>query len=393
MKSARGENGIGKRVFLGLKDCFVKRKRLKSGNNYLRLKEKNKVLLAEDIREKRHVLRAYPPFIGLGTDSRCNLRCIMCVQRLEDRKTLMDAPTIEEKYFIKFAEEVFPTAETLQLNTAGEPLMSRNFDLELEMAAKFQVQLDVITNGLLLNSKKGQLQQLCNNAKAIQFSFDSPVLDTYESIRVGSDFKKVVENMRLLQKYRAELPAVNRPFFGINMVVMKRNLSELQEMVRFAKDIGVDHLGFASIHIHSEAMEEESLVPVKQEVNRSLLAAKALADSLGVKITIPPLDSFLPEVAVGQVGNSIPSRTPEVEPEINRCPFLWNRTYLDNEANVFVCCEPSHPVAGSIQDQDFKAIWNGEIYEKMRRTFTGGPPDKYCERCARVGYLSKINPF
>jgi hypothetical protein len=64
--------------------------------------------------------------------------------------------------------------------------------------------------------------------------------------------------------------------------------------------------------------------------------------------------------------------------------------YIDAAANIFVCCEPSHPVAGNIKNNDFQDIWNGTIYQTMRRTFTGGPMHKLCDKCSNGGYLSGL---
>jgi MoaA/NifB/PqqE/SkfB family radical SAM enzyme len=309
-----------------------------------------------------------------------------------DRKTHVNTYTVEEGDLVKFAEQVFPTAEILQLNTAGEPLMSRHFDLELELAERYYVKLDVITNGVLLNSKKGRLQRLCRAAKAIQFSFDSPVKRTYESIRVGAEFDQVVENMRLFQRYRNELPLRDRPFFGMTMVLMKRNLGELLDLVRFAKDIGVDHLGVARVHTHRKEMEGESLENCKQEVNHTLLAAQSLATHLGISITIPPLFDGVSEVDFKE-SDQRRGRNPISNKELKRCLFLWKRVYLTEEANILVCCEPSHRIAGSLRENCFKDIWNGEIYLRMRRTFTGGPPYGPCYECAKNGYFAGLSPF
>ncbi len=93
--------------------------------------------------------------------------------------------------------------------------MSKHIELEMELAEKYGLKLDVITNGTLLNIKKGRLQKLARNAKAVQFSFDSPIKKTYESIRLGlgADFDQVVENMCLFQKYPNELDIEDRPSF------------------------------------------------------------------------------------------------------------------------------------------------------------------------------------
>lgn len=155
------------------------------------IKENNYTTLQEDIKEMRPMLRAYPPFVGLGTDALCNLQCVMCIQRLFDNKDLASLTPIEDKYLIKFAEQVFPTAKILQLNTAGEPLMSMTLDLELELAERYGVKVEVITNGTLLNSKEGSFEKLTRNVSSILFSFDSPVKETYESIRRGAVFRRL----------------------------------------------------------------------------------------------------------------------------------------------------------------------------------------------------------
>lgn len=356
-----------------------------------KLKEKNKQLLEQDINEKRYLLRAYPPFVGLATDARCHLRCIMCIQRRGDYKELFNSPTIEEKYLIKFAEQVFPTAEILQLNTAGEPLMSRHFDLELELSEKYQVKLDVITNGTLLNSKKERLQEICRNAKSISFSFDSPIKETYESIRINADFDQVVENMRLYHKYRNQLTLKERPSFCITMVLMKRNLDELLHMVRFAKDIGADHLSVSRMIVHTKEMEDESLDIYKQKVNHLLSEAKELAKNINLSISIPPLYEINSEPEVKE-RNVDTLQNQNTEKSLKSCPFLWERVYIDAGANILVCCEPSHPIAGSIKNNDFQDIWNNLIYQKMRRTFTGGPPYEPCFKCnfhKEHGYIFK----
>lgn len=353
-----------------------------------KLKEQNKLLLEQDINENRYILRAYPPFVGLGTDTRCNLRCIMCIQRLHDKESL-NRPTIEEKYLIKFAEQVFPTAEILQLNTAGEPLMSRHFDLELELSERYQVKLDVITNGTLLNTKKGRLEKICRIAKSISFSFDSPIKKTYEPIRIGAEFDQVVENMRLFHKYRTQLTLNELPSFCIVMVLMKRNLDELLHMVRFAKDIGADHLSVSHMFVHTKDMEDESLDSCKQKVNHLLSEAKELAKNLKLSISIPPLYDINPETeSRGRNVNNFQNQNSEKP--LKHCFFLWERVYIDSRANILVCCEPSHPTAGSLKDKDFQEIWNGNIYQAMRRTFTGRFPYKLCYECATSGYLTTM---
>jgi len=342
-------------------------------------KEKNAAELQKDIAGRHIVLNSYPPFVGLATDCRCNLKCVMCIQRLHDLKNLNDQeanPPIEEKYLIKFADQVFPTAKLVQLNTAGEPLMSARLDLELELAEKYRVKVELITNGILLNAVKGRFERIVRNASSIQFSFDSPFKDTYESIRKGSNFSMVIENMRLLHGLRAKLPVNRRPFVTIGMILLKRNVHEIQQMIRLAKELEIDHLNLANLIVHTKEMKSEVVDYRSKEVTDALDNAVKLAEALNVHMSVPPY-----AYKVSPSTSNPPKKT------FHLCPFLWERVYIDAQANIFTCCEPTHPIAGSLKDSDFGQIWNNATYQAMRSTFLNGPAHPVCENCISSGYF------
>jgi MoaA/NifB/PqqE/SkfB family radical SAM enzyme len=253
------------------------------------LKERNKQLLREDIEAKRCIVKAYPYFIGLATDLRCNLNCIMCNRARHDPSVLENMYTVDEKLFIKFADEVFPTAELLQLNIAGEPLTSRNIDLELEYAAKYDVKLEIVTNGVFLDSQYRGIDTLLRQARNVVFSFDSPFKEMYESIRRGADYNRVINNMIFFQKYRNSLPLDQKPSFAIAMVLMKRNLNEVLPMIEFAKKVCADHLSISHMVAYSEEMKKESVHDMKEEVNTVLTKAVAKAHEMQLPLSIPPL--------------------------------------------------------------------------------------------------------
>lgn len=355
---------------------------------YQSVKEENVCLLHADIAGRSSVLRARPTMVCLSTDLRCNLRCPMCIRRLYEHDEHGKQLVIEEKYLIKFAEQVFPTAKILQLNIAGEPLMSAQLGLELELAEEYGLKLDVVTNGTLLGADKERLNKILWNSAFISVSLDSPVRRTYESIRVGADFQQVMDNMRLVQECRRLMPGDRRPLFNINMVLMKRNLGEVQQMIRLAKDLGADCVRITDLLVHDDSMKAESLAGNKREVLHVLSEAVKLARRLKVSVSTPP------SCGLGYVGGregdtygASWTAVSAVHPDW--CFFLWTRVYIDGNANIAPCCAPLHAVAGSIKTDDFDDIWNNEAYQAMRRTFLGGPSHEICSACASTpsGYF------
>ncbi len=354
------------------------------------LKKRNKQLVKEDMRARRCITRGYPYMVSLATDMRCNLNCIMCFRHVYAPHQIENAHTLDENLFIKFADEVFPTAEVLQLNTIGEPLLSRNIDLELEYAAKYDVKLEVATNGMLFDSHYRNIEILLRQAKTISFSFDSPFRETCESIRLGSNYARVIENMNFFQAYRNTLPPDEKPGFSIIMVLMKRNLNEILPMIEFAKKIGADQLSIIHTIIYTEEMKKESVLDIKEAVNAVLTKAAAKAQEIQLPLSLPiyAIEKEERKDFIDSPQDQVPIE--QIEKSKKLCFFLWERAYLDLEANIIACCSENHPIMGNIKTNSFAEIWNGEKYQQMRQTFSEGKPYALCYDCSKTGYLSHL---
>ena len=357
-------------------------------DKFLELKKRNRALCKSDMELKNEVVSALPCMVLLATDSICNLKCIMCFQRRYDElRNQFQATPLDEQTFIKFAEQVFPAAEALQLNIAGEPLLSRTIDLEIEYADKFAVKLDIITNGCFLDADYKNIDKLLSNAQTISFSFDSPIKNTYESIRIGADFKRVVENMFFFKKYRESINSQERPGFHITMILLKRNLDEVLPMIDFCKALGVDHLNIASLVASNEGIKAE-MIDDKVKANNVFLAARKRAAEKKLAISMPPFYPINADLHEGDP-KGVGTKSASSEEELKFCCFLWERAWIDMNGNIIACCSGANPIMGNIRDNNFKEIWNGEKYRKLRRTFIGKEGDPGCYACAKEGYLSK----
>ncbi len=346
---------------------------------YIKLKRFNACLVEQDIQERRSIALGLPVSVGLLTGEACNLRCIMCIQRQNERiRGNAPVPVLDEKILLRFAQQVFPTAQHLTLNTGGEPMLSPTIDLELQLAEEYGVKLEIITNGTLLNKRPGRIKRIARNAYIVSFSFDSPVKKTYSSIRVGACFDEVVRNMRFFAAERKKLPRSQWPQFVITMVVMRRNMHEVPKMVEFAHAIGADTVHLPLLDVYTDDLKEESIEGMDEEITRIFATARMLGRQYKINVNFP-LRYDRQHHAQGQpiCYNSF-------------CGFLWKRAYIDNLGKIVTCWAPTHPVAGDITKDDFQTIWNNRYYRERREAFCGGKRHPECSVCFEQGYLSTL---
>ena len=172
------------------------------------------------------------------------------------------------------------------LTVAGEPFLTPKIARFVELAENSQSALQLNTNATLIKDSD-LVRRILRQASVLKISMDG-LGDVYESIRVGASFETVRENVALLVRLRSELPRDQRPRLAICMVLMRRNLHQLTEMVDFAHDIGVDRLEVAHLTAFNDEMDAESCRNAPEETDAALSDARAHADRLGFRTHLPP---------------------------------------------------------------------------------------------------------
>ena len=390
---------------------------------------------ANAVRARRHRLfrdervASLPVTVNLAGSSACNLHCVMC-SRSAPGQSQEKAVPLDPSRLRDFADQVLPTALHLRLNTSGEPLLSPTLDMELELARRHAVRVLLITNGAVDRPGLwGSLVPLCGQ---IDVSLDSPVRETYETIRSGAAWARTIGNLMEIRRIAEELPPARRPRLHLGMLLMRSTVDQLPAMVLLCRRLGFDGVRTAMMIAHHPGMEGERVELSDEGVGASLAAAAELARGLGVKFDSPVRPAAGPGraaletvverewarlsaqfLASGLDGAGDPPglRPAAEEPEhwppapfdldwpVERtgngaaleCPFLWEQAFIDNDARILPCCEPSHPVVGEFDRRGFEAVWNGDAIAAMRGNFNprsrhhGAHP--ICSPCAAKGYL------
>lgn len=198
--------------------------------------------------------------------NKCNLRCRMC-HFSHDDVFYRSAHYTSSAMFEAMAASVLPLAHTLILSAANEPLMSPHFIDILKIAANYSIpEVLFLSNGQLLSEKiAGAILE--TGVTQVQISTDGATRETYEYIRRGARFDRLVRNLEYLSARKRELGR-SLPRLQFNIVLMRRNLAELPLFVDLAEKVGVEWI--AARHLlmmHGLGMEQETLAQNRSEAN------------------------------------------------------------------------------------------------------------------------------
>lgn len=187
---------------------------------------KNKFLNEYELSAKKFILNSKPRNLQVVLFDKCQFNCIMCNQK--EKKHNYSLP---EQYMEEIAD-LFPYLDSITWQ-GGEIFLWENFVKILQNVAVYkQISQNIVTN--LQNINKETIKQLSQipNIKLI-ISVDGTNKETYEQIRRGSSFKKLMENINLLNKYKLKYKSDMQ--MHINFVILKENFNEILNIVDFAK--------------------------------------------------------------------------------------------------------------------------------------------------------------
>ncbi len=146
----------------------------------------------------------------------CNLRCVYCAQTFSPHRAHEKIPygMIEPEIFKKAIDEisdpgsVFYKSHEVLLHWLGESILHPKFKEMVEYAGeklrKSGHMLYVDTNGVHLTPEITKVI-LKNPFKRVHFSIDAATKQTYDNIRRGGDFERVIKNIRYFFERRRQL--------------------------------------------------------------------------------------------------------------------------------------------------------------------------------------------
>ncbi len=166
-----------------------------------------------------------PAEICIETTSRCNVDCIMCPRK----KMRRPQQSMDFDLFKKIIDECVDIGVgCVKPHNYGEPLLTQSFDKYLSYIRykSKQIKILLVTNGTLLNNKMIDVI-LEEKVDEIVISIDGATRSTYEHIRRGADYKRVVANVLSLIRRKHERQA-NLPKVVVSMVKINQPEAEIK---------------------------------------------------------------------------------------------------------------------------------------------------------------------
>lgn len=324
-------------------------------------------LVDEDFRAGGPACRAPPTRFHLNLSERCQLRCAHCITDAPARtrsgaarempRPVLDAlrPHLEHACYVAFTH-------------AGEPMLAPLFVPALEALREARggqpTVVHLLTNGMALSEERF-LDFARLGVTSLSFSLDGMSEGSNDLLRIGGRVSVLLPRIRAIAELRAKEGLDVR--LGIGWTLTRQNAGELEDLLRFASDAGLDWVKLEEMFPQNPAAGEARLDAFEQE---GLVArAQATAAALPVKL----LDHTR-SVEVWKCRLMLEKRMRRV----SALDDLANRTDINACRLPYeqVCVEPNgdvrpvtfhHPVAGNVLEQGLLDLWNGPVFAEVRR--------------------------
>ncbi|MBD3309188.1 radical SAM protein [candidate division KSB3 bacterium] len=317
--------------------------------------------------------------VRIDITNKCNLRCKMCYFSMEKVKQ-QPRTEMPVQLFRKIARQVFPVARQLIISAGAEPLYAKDFPKMLEIVADYDIpHTAFFTNGTLLN-EQNITTIIASGISLITISFDGATAHTYEAIRRGAKFDRVINNIRLLQHIKRQM-ASSTPALHFGVVLMQTNIAELPDLLRLAKDLGIERVTASHLVPYSElGTKTESLRETPDLANTYLDNARQVAQEIGIAFDAPP--NFTQEPP-----QPIPPESHQSPPT---CHWPWDEILIRPDGSVNPCCYWYENMSmGNFSTQSFKQIWHGNAYQTLRHELTTHSLREMCRRCPEMSSQSR----
>lgn len=322
--------------------------------------------------------RPLPRFVQIEPVGQCNLACRMCPVSLRGDGQPGRPAFIDPAVFRRLVDG-FGDIDELHLQGLGEPMLHPRFFEMVRYAADKGIRVSTNSNLTLVSPERAR-RCVDSRLHTLHASIDGASAATYEFIRLGAKFERVLRNLDRIVEARSSAGSPT-PHLRIVSVAMRRNLDELPAIVALAADHGVDTMFVQHLcHDYGESSLPRAYRSMRDFVGAQTLLnedparvarrfeeARAIARQRGIDLRLPPL--------AGAAARHPPGN----------CDWPERGAYLSYRGEAMPCCMVSTPdriQLGNMAVEGVAAVWNGPAYRGFRAALASDAPPEICRGCA-----------
>ena len=344
-----------------------------------------------------------PLNVILDLTERCNLKCEMCYFSTTDRLKFppYDAALSEDgnmpvPMFERIAAEYFPRAWRVALGCATEPMMHPRFREIVAIAGRYGVPDLWFPTNLLAMTDASAEAIVRSNVNVVGVSIDGVTRETYEKIRVGGKWDRLMSRLQLLRDTKRALRR-RKPSIRIIFTWMKSNRAELRDLPAFAADQGATEIDVRYVAPTAGVDNTPELLSSEEprELRAELASTARDAVKRGLKLASYPefeTKEDRPRSLIGRISH----RLWLMKAGIDRLEYrrhAWqeqragcgypDRTYVIRpNGAIYPCIFWDEQPLGLLPKETLVSVSNGEALGQIRDALKAGQPIGTCARCS-----------
>lgn len=272
------------------------------------------------------------PFtLSFEPTTQCNLGCPECPSGLKSFSR--ETGNADLEVFEKLLNEAKNTLIFIYLYFQGEPFIHKGFCNMVSLAKKLNIYTITSTNGHYLTPSKCE-EIVQSGLDRLLISIDGATQEVYEKYRIHGKLNKVIEGTENLVAAKRRLNATN-PIIVFQMLVVKPNEHQIEEIERLGKRIGVDKLILKTAQVY-DFENGNPLIPSSEKYSRY----KQMNDGKW------------------KIKNDLK----------NQCWKMWHSAVSTWDGKIIPCCfdKDANYEMGTIKNTSLGEIWSSHKYQEFR---------------------------
>jgi MoaA/NifB/PqqE/SkfB family radical SAM enzyme len=306
----------------------------------------------------------------------CNLNCIMCEehsQYSDFKSELFNSTGVKHRRMSKemiakvVSEAIELGVKEIIPTTMGDPLVSDSLEYIISLCKGNNVKLNITHNGTFPGKKANEWAALIVPVTSdIKISWNGACSETAERIMKGLNFEKAKINLNEFVKYRDQWHIQNGHYCSVTLQLtfMRDNMNEIEKIIEFAAEVGIDRIKGHHLWIHNTEMEELSFrtnTETKSEWNKIVdLAHDSVKRHLRKDGNEIKLENF----------TTLEEAQKQEIPYDYDCPFLGKELWISAIGKISPCCAPdkqrdSLGDFGNIENQNIIQTIKSNNYQEL----------------------------